>query len=172
MDRGPLFPGSSCFPLSPDRRHRSDYKFHADGKSDMLNKIFNIIGTPADAEIVELDREDSKKYLRCFEKRQGTGLQPKFPHVEPGSLDILEKMLKFSPRCRLSVPAALDHPLFAGIRDESRETTAPGLVVLDFEREKDLPESMLRENFYREIKKYHPNVEQGRPSMMGDCVCS
>lgn len=25
-DRGPLFPGSSCFPLSPDHKHKTDYK--------------------------------------------------------------------------------------------------------------------------------------------------
>merc|ERR1719229_1657432 len=119
MDRGPLFPGSSCFPLSPDRRHRKDYKYHAEGKSDMLNKIFNIIGTPTEAEIAELDREDSKKYLRCFTARKGEGLAPRFPHVEVASLDILEKMLKFSPRARLKVPAALEHALFAEIRDVS-----------------------------------------------------
>ena len=28
QDRGPLFPGSSCYPLSPDRKHRKDPRFH------------------------------------------------------------------------------------------------------------------------------------------------
>jgi mitogen-activated protein kinase 1/3 len=35
-DRGPLFPGSSCFPLSPDHKHKTDYKFHTKGKHDQL----------------------------------------------------------------------------------------------------------------------------------------
>mmetsp|Transcript_125402 Transcript_125402/g.360284 ORF Transcript_125402/g.360284 Transcript_125402/m.360284 type:complete len:427 (+) Transcript_125402:115-1395(+) len=170
MDRGPLFPGSSCFPLSPDRKHRSDYKYHAEGKSDMLNKIFTIIGTPDESEIDELDREDSKKYVRCFEKRAGAGLGQKFSHVDPGSVDIMQAMLKFSPKKRISVQSALQHPLFTGIRDESRETTAPCMVVLEFEKERDLPEAALRENFLKEIKKYHPNAAPGKPNVMGDCV--
>eukprot|EP00449_Zooxanthella_nutricula_P017534 CAMPEP_0198547780 /NCGR_PEP_ID=MMETSP1462-20131121/68167_1 /TAXON_ID=1333877 /ORGANISM="Brandtodinium nutriculum, Strain RCC3387" /LENGTH=417 /DNA_ID=CAMNT_0044278279 /DNA_START=27 /DNA_END=1277 /DNA_ORIENTATION=- len=160
MDRGPLFPGSSCFPLSPDRKHRSDYKYHAEGKSDMLNKIFNILGTPSEAEIGELDREDSKKYLRHFDTRPGSGLAPRFPHVDRAALDILDKMLKFSPKARLQVSAALEHPLFAEMRDPSRETTAPDMVVLEFEKEADLPEAVLRENFFKEIKKYHQDLPE------------
>merc|ERR1711974_484105 len=101
--------------------------------------IFNVIGTPTEGEIGELDREDSKKYLRCFNKRQGEGLKPKFPHVEGASIDILEKMLRFSPRARLSVPSALEHPLFADIRDVPRETTAPQLVVPNSRRKGTFP---------------------------------
>mmetsp|Transcript_21138 Transcript_21138/g.45826 ORF Transcript_21138/g.45826 Transcript_21138/m.45826 type:complete len:421 (-) Transcript_21138:113-1375(-) len=160
MDRGPLFPGSSCFPLSPDHRHRSDYKYHTQGKHDMLNKIFSIIGTATDDEIEELDRDDAKKYIRCFTKRQGDGLRSKFPHVEEGSIDILDKMLKFSPRARLTVNKALEHALLKDIRDPSKETTAPGMVVLDFEKQKELGERDLRINFCREIRKYHPEVPE------------
>lgn len=165
MDRGPLFPGSSCFPLSPDNRHKRDSKFHAEGKSDMLNKIFTIIGTPADAEIERLDKSQSKQYLRCFSKREGSGLRTRFPHVEADSVDILEKMLKFDPVNRVSVSAALEHHLFTDIRDVYKETTAPGLVVLEFEKERDLTESRLRELFYSEIRKYHPDVRD----LNGDC---
>ena len=46
MDRSPLFPGSSCFPLSPD--HKVVVKKHGFpvGQSDQLNVIFDVIGTP------------------------------------------------------------------------------------------------------------------------------
>merc|ERR1712203_852960 len=81
-DRGPLFPGSSCFPLSPDHKHKTDYKYHTRGKHDQLNMIFNLLGTPSEDEVVtEVRREDARKYLRCFQAREGTGLQQKFPHV-------------------------------------------------------------------------------------------
>ena len=89
-DRGPLFPGSSCFPLSPDQKHATDYKyshthtltdrqteshtrarpsaswhvcdirFHTRGNRDQLNMIFNIIGTPSDGDIEALEKEDAK----------------------------------------------------------------------------------------------------------------
>jgi len=97
LDRGPLFPGSSCFPLSPDRRHRSDSSYHAQGKQDMLNKIFNIIGTPSEEEISMLSRDESRRYLKCFTKRQGDGLRFRFPYVSNESVDMMEKLLKFDP---------------------------------------------------------------------------
>jgi len=158
MDRGPLFPGSSCFPLSPDRKHKNDYKYHTQGKHDMLNKIFSIIGMPSDEEIGELDRDDAKKYIKCFTNRGAEGFKPRFPHVAEPSLDILDKMLKFSPKVRATVDMALEHPLLKDIRDVSKETTAPEMVVLHFEKEKELGERALRENYHKEIGKYHPEM--------------
>eukprot|EP00913_Durusdinium_trenchii_P023906 g22451.t1 len=54
MDRGPLFPGTSCFPLSPDHRHKQDYKYYTNGKHDMLKKIFGLLGTPEQKDVSEL----------------------------------------------------------------------------------------------------------------------
>ena len=50
MNRKPLFPGSSCFPLSPDskatvKRHGFPYS-----ATDQLNVIFDVIGTPSEEE--------------------------------------------------------------------------------------------------------------------------
>merc|ERR1711972_1077638 len=104
--------------------------------------------------------------LRCFSKREGTGLPSRFPHVESDSVDILQQMLKFDPLNRVTVSRALEHHLFLDIRDAAKETTAPAMVVLEFEREKDLSESKLRELFYDEIRKYHPDVR----SMNQDCA--
>merc|ERR1719359_2522889 len=80
-DRGPLFPGASCFPLSPDHKHKTDYKYHTRGKHDQLNMIFNLLGTPSEAEINCLEREDAKRYIKCFADREGTGLAEKFSRV-------------------------------------------------------------------------------------------
>merc|ERR1712061_226981 len=142
------------------------------GKSDMLNKIFSIIGTPADEEIERLDKAQSKQYLRCFSKREGTGLQSRFPHVDNDAVDIMQQMLKFDPVNRVTVSRALEHHLFLDIRDVSRETTAPGLVVLEFEQEKDLSEARLRELFYNEIRKYHPDVRDVNQDCSSGSGCS
>ncbi|CAK0910174.1 unnamed protein product [Prorocentrum cordatum] len=136
MDRGPLFPGSSCFPLSPDNKHKQDYKFYTHGKHDMLTKIFSIIGSPTDAEVEALDREDAKVYIKCFPKKTGSGLRAVYPDVDEKSTDILDKMLKFSAKNRMNVKEALEHPLFKDdIRNPATETTASKMVVLEFDAE-------------------------------------
>mmetsp|Transcript_44841 Transcript_44841/g.96692 ORF Transcript_44841/g.96692 Transcript_44841/m.96692 type:complete len:424 (-) Transcript_44841:362-1633(-) len=159
IDRGPLFPGSSCYPLSPDRRKSRDAKYYAQGKTDMLVKIFALLGTPSEDEIEQLDKPESKKYVRCFEKKAGEGLRSRFPYIEEDSVNILEQMLKFDPRKRISVAGALQHKLLADIREPDKETTAPTPVVLDFDTHKELSEDQLRENFAAEVRRYHADVK-------------
>lgn len=158
QDRGPLFPGSSCFPLSPDHKHKTDYKYHTRGKHDQLNMIFNLLGTPSEVDIEQLERDDAKRYIRCFAVRDGEGLAAKYPHVEADSVDILNRMLRFNPTERIAVTESLEHKLFKNIRDLSRETTAESRISLDFEREPDLDEKLLRKYFFKEIKRYHRDL--------------
>jgi len=82
-------------------------------------------------------------------------VRARFPHAPSESLDLLEKMLRFSPRQRIIVDVALQHPLFTDIRDASLETVAPSPVSLDFDSEPDLGESALRKGFGEEIAKFH-----------------
>jgi len=164
QDRGPLFPGTSCFPLSPDSKHKSD---KSRANHDQLSIIFNILGTPTEADIADLERDDARRYLSCFAKRQGEGLQSKFPHVEAGTIDFLEGLLRFSPKERLTVGQALEHPLFTELREPAREVAAPTPVRLDFEKEPDLDETLLRRYFCREMRRFASPEEQDRFRKLG-----
>jgi len=48
MDRRPLFPGKSCFPLSPDRHARIQANGFPVAKDDQLAVIFEMLGTPTE----------------------------------------------------------------------------------------------------------------------------
>jgi mitogen-activated protein kinase 1/3 len=160
QDRGPLFPGSSCFPLSPDHKHKTDYKYHTRGKHDQLNMIFNLLGTPPKADIEQLEREDAKRYIKCFAPRTGDGLPSKFPHVDPHAIELLNKMLKFNPRDRIAVGQALEDLLFSEMRDVAKERTAAGFITLEFEKEPDMDAVLLRKYFCKEIRRYHDEVPE------------
>lgn len=49
---------------------------------------------------------------------QGNSFKKVFPDAHPDALDLLEKMLKFDPRRRITVEDALRHPYVASIRCE------------------------------------------------------
>mmetsp|Transcript_33761 Transcript_33761/g.93279 ORF Transcript_33761/g.93279 Transcript_33761/m.93279 type:complete len:437 (-) Transcript_33761:132-1442(-) len=157
-DRGPLFPGSSCFPLSPDHKHKTDYKYHTKGKHDQLNMIFNLLGTPSEADIQSLEREDARRYIKCFAPREGEGVKSKFPNIDDDAAKLLTGMLQFSPTSRWNVDKALQHNIFHDVRDLSKEKVASSFITLDFEREPDLDEHLLRRYFIREVKEYHSDV--------------
>lgn len=79
LDRKPLFPGRSCFPLSPGDDNPLSGMSESK-KTDQLGVIFNVIGTSE----VETDCQfvsDAKAmdYLKSFEKKEGIDLQEKYP---------------------------------------------------------------------------------------------
>lgn len=158
-DRGPLFPGSSCFPLSPASGKDGNFSYHTRGQKDQLNVIFNVLGTPSDEDIA-LIGGDAAQYLQCFKKRRGDGLEQKFASASNDQKDILSRLLMFSAKSRCSVQFALAHAVFSGIRDPNKEVAAlpamPPPVVLDFEQA-DLDERTLRLCFLQEIRAHHPD---------------
>lgn len=46
-ERAPLFPGGSCFPLSPDMRAGSERAGYPSADSDLMNLILDFVGTPS-----------------------------------------------------------------------------------------------------------------------------
>eukprot|EP00745_Piridium_sociabile_P023429 TRINITY_DN36498_c0_g2_i1.p1 TRINITY_DN36498_c0_g2~~TRINITY_DN36498_c0_g2_i1.p1 ORF type:complete len:420 (-),score=37.01 TRINITY_DN36498_c0_g2_i1:146-1405(-) len=158
-DRGPLFPGSSCFPLSPDLKHANDYKFHTRGNRDQLNMIFNIIGTPGDEDVESLEKEDAKRYIRIFHAREGIDIAQRFPAASADAVDMLKRMLVFNPSKRITIDDALAHPLFRDIRNHNLEQmTAKEKVKLPFDDWESMEEQQLRYAFLKEISRYHPEV--------------
>jgi len=159
-DRGPLFPGSSCFPLSPDRKHATDYKYHTRGNRDQLNMIFNVIGTPTRQAIEKLEKEDAKRYIRCFAERDSKPIQTidRFKGASLAAIDSLAKMLVFDPTERINVDQLLAHDLFKDIRKPGDLQVAKQKLFLDFELEPELDEPRLRKYFLLEARKMRPEI--------------
>jgi len=84
-----------------------------------LDRIVELIGTPSDAEIESLGSAAAQKYLKKKSQRPSIDWQAKYPEAKSEALDLLKKMLMFHPDKRISVDAALRHPYFASIFDDS-----------------------------------------------------
>jgi len=115
-DRQPLFPGKSCFPLSADTD--STYK----DRLDQLNVIFNIIGTPEEHDVADLG--DVQHYLRGLQKKPRKEFGAIFKAAPADAIDLLNHMLVFNPKKRLSVEEALRHSFLQSCRVPKSETLA------------------------------------------------
>mmetsp|Transcript_5631 Transcript_5631/g.11447 ORF Transcript_5631/g.11447 Transcript_5631/m.11447 type:complete len:446 (+) Transcript_5631:101-1438(+) len=159
-ERAPLFPGQTCFPLSPHEGFQSNPRYHTNSKFDQMSKICDIVGTPTEDEIKRLDAEDARDYMRCFKKREGTGLRARYEKLDKVGVDLMEKMLVFDPRKRVSVKQALNHALFAEIRQCKIETTAKEPIRLDFEQAEEIDAKAMRKLFLREVRRFHPGLPE------------
>eukprot|EP01022_Parablepharisma_sp_SALTPOND_P018883 TRINITY_DN3148_c0_g1_i1.p2 TRINITY_DN3148_c0_g1~~TRINITY_DN3148_c0_g1_i1.p2 ORF type:complete len:535 (-),score=66.93 TRINITY_DN3148_c0_g1_i1:3261-4865(-) len=154
QDRQPLFPGTSCFPLSPDHKVCVKKGGFPSSNSDQLNVIFDVIGTPNEEEMSFVTDTKALEYLKTFAPRKRVDFKARYPAAGDDAIDLLNKMLVFNPFFRITVDDCLNHPFLASVRDKSLEKLAPEVVKLGFETEKDLDERRLRELFLEEINHY------------------
>lgn len=103
LDRKPLFTGTSCYPLSPDRHAKESKSGFKNTTEDQLLKIFDLIGTPNEEDISFVTDNVAMDYLKTFKKKPGADLAAKFPGATENGLDLLRRMLCFNPFFRLTV---------------------------------------------------------------------
>jgi mitogen-activated protein kinase 1/3 len=156
LDRTPLFPGKFCFPLSPPGSNSvkvNEYGFPND-KTDQLNVIFDVIGTPAEEDMEFVTDPNGILYLKSLKKRTKRDLKLKFPGSNEDALDLLEKMLQFNPMKRATVQQAIEHSFFSDIRDNNKEIEAEFNLEFDFEKDENLTLEKLRTLFIQVINSY------------------
>lgn len=116
LDRKPLFPGKSCFPLSPSDKPKNKKNGFPIDSNDQLAMIFNVIGTPNQEDISFVTDNMACDYLNSFPFVPRMDLQSKFPGASAESIDFLNKTLVMNPYFRISVEEAVNHPLFDSVR--------------------------------------------------------
>lgn len=95
----PLFPGTTCFPLSAPRKEKNRQEkmaqeFHAE--THQLEKIFEIIGTPSREDIEAMDDGVMKTFLLNLEPMEGENFEELLPSAPPEAISLLKGMLQFS----------------------------------------------------------------------------
>ena len=110
-ERQALFPGRSCFPLSAESPLA-----YAD-QLDQLNVIFDVLGTPSDADLEQVDNVTARNYIKALPKKKPLDLARKFHGSDPLAIDLLQKLLQFNPQTRASATEALNHPYLKEMRE-------------------------------------------------------
>lgn len=136
LGRRPIFPGK-------------DYV-------DQLKLIIRTLGPPSEDDLTFINSHKARAYIRALPQSEKVTFKKKFPEADPLALDLMERMLQFDPRKRITVEQALKHPWLAQLHDEAAEPAAPGPFEFDFE-EAQLTEQAVRDLVYEEMRYYHPN---------------
>ncbi|KAL6614847.1 hypothetical protein ACP70R_037117 [Stipagrostis hirtigluma subsp. patula] len=126
-----------------------------------LDLMTDLLGTPSAESISRIRNDKARRYLSNMRKKPRIPFTQKFPGVHPMALHLLERLLAFDPKDRLTAEEALADPYFTGLANSEREPTAQPISRLEFEFERrKLAKDDVRELIYREILEYHPQMLQ------------
>ncbi len=162
-DRQPLFPGTSCFPLSPATAVTKKQHGFPFSQTDQLNMIFDVLGSPSEEDCNFVTDPKALDYLKAFAytPRKRIDFAERYPYAQPEAIDLLNKILVFNPFLRLTVDECLNHPYLAKVRNPVQEVVASQPVNLQFESEGLPSEERLRELFMAEVRYYKDQREKG-----------
>lgn len=162
-----LFPGKSCFPMSPTRAEEGD----EGSQYDQLNVIFNVIGSPTEQEIEKVQDETAKQYLLKLARKGGIpsqDLATLFPGASEAAIDLLKVMLRFDTEQRITIQEAMSHPFFdeGGAREGNLyapiecSSVVEGALSFDFEHLANPSSSDLMKLMVEEIARFRANQSQ------------
>merc|ERR1712146_792851 len=85
-----------------------------------------------------------------------------FPNASKEALDLLEKMLHFNPKKRISVEDALNHPYMSKVRIKEYEKKCPSKIDMSFE-DIHLTKENLQAKIWEEICYFRPEWKSTIP---------
>lgn len=129
QQRSPLFPGHSCFPLSPSKNPTLRVNGMPVSPHDQLCLIIKTLGLN-ETDFSFLNDQRAEDYAKGFAKGEKLDLKKLFPASDANTLDLLSKLLAFNPFYRITAKEALRHPYFDEVRDKHQEKEMGHPVIL------------------------------------------
>jgi len=122
---------------------------------EQIDMIIKTVGSPTDEDLEAISNQRAFAYLKKLAKRKCTPWKKTFPKANPGALDLLEKMLMFNPRKRISVEEALRHPYLDELSLPETEIKCQAQFDFSFEDDLNTKES-IQDHMWEEIFKSRP----------------
>lgn len=129
----------------------------AASEQEMMHMVIDLLGTPSNDLIDLIDDDDNRQFMRQLPKRKGADFRELFKGwPNDDAIDLIERMLTFDPKKRITVEEALAHPYMKNLHFEDDEPVGDPVSRFDFDFELySLKTAEYKELIYEEIILYH-----------------
>jgi serine/threonine protein kinase len=126
---------------------------------DQLKRIIAVVGTPSEEDLRAITNPEAVDYIRKIERQPKKSWGIIYPKASADAHDLLDKMLAFNPKKRISVEDALHHPYVAGLLKGSREPPPTKQFSFAFDQP-FITQQQLRDQIWAEMRAFHPEADQ------------
>ncbi|EAX96369.1 CMGC family protein kinase [Trichomonas vaginalis G3] len=131
---------------------------------DQIALIVNLIGSPSEQDLEECPAQNAKKYVQSLGEKKKVAWKTIFRgklYIDE-ELDLLDRMLTWDPRKRITVDEALEHPFLNSLHDPTDEPETFPLEEFEFETDK-IHLRDLKRRLWEEVIQYHPEFGEAPP---------
>lgn len=87
---------------------------------EQLHLILQKLGTPDEETLNSIPSNKAKVYISKLPRYERISLSKRFPNTSSEGLDLLEKLLEFSPEKRITASEALNHPYLSNFNERNQ----------------------------------------------------
>lgn len=138
----PMFPGTSTM--------------------NQLDKIMEVTGRPSQEDVEAVKSHFASSMLETLPPTKPRYLADMFPNASPEALDLLRRLLKFSPNKRITAEEALKHPYVAQFHNAADEPACDRPIQILIDDNTKFSVSEYREKLYREIIRKKKDIRKSK----------
>lgn len=124
---------------------------------DQLIRITKVLETPAPEDYENVGSQQARQFLASLEKSDVVPFSTLFPEAPAEAIDLLQKMLCFNSKKRITVEEALLHPYLHELHDPADEPVASSVFVYEYQ-EQNLSKYQMKEAIYAQVVELHPEL--------------
>jgi len=134
---------------------------------EQLRLIIQKVGQPSSEDLDAIPTPAARSYIEGLGPCEKAKWKELFPHATPSACDLLDQMLQFNSKKRITVDNALKHEYFKSLYKENQIIECKTAFKFDWEKT-ELDEARIQDLMWEEIYQFRSSLQEEREKRLKD----